>query len=199
MYPKETWINVSSSRAEAKSRWDHNIRKDTVFWLQRFYFSDIFYFISSAFEAEAVLSSESPPPNFSACSCGNWRRRADGRTLCCVAARAVLHKHVVERLVGSAGQLVDPHCGDPLLAHGAFRVPAVNHTVVTRPGADRGTFRTSQAGLKTLCFFLLYLLCFMMRPTENWTSRCSGALRLFTSGVTGCFLCWMCSSVCCTR
>lgn len=39
----------------------------------------------------------------------------------------------------------------------------------------------------------------MMRPTEYCTSLCSGALRLFTSGSTGCLLCWMCSSVCCTR
>lgn len=58
------------------------------------------------------------------------------RTLCCVAARAVLHEDVVERLVGPVGQLVDPHGGDPLLAHGALRVPAVDHTVVSRPGGE---------------------------------------------------------------
>lgn len=56
------------------------------------------------------------------------------RTLSCVATCAVLHEDVVERLVGPIGQLVDPHGGDPLLTHGALWVPAVDHTVITRPG-----------------------------------------------------------------
>lgn len=126
------------------------------------------------------------------------------RTLCCVTARPVLHQHVVERLVGSIGQLVDPHGGYPLLAHGAFRVPAVDHTVIPRPGRDF-TYRAEHGkSLEELSrsaspLSTTYRLCFMIRPTEYWTSRCSGAPRRFTSGVTGCFLCWMCSSVCCTR
>lgn len=52
-------------------------------------------------------------------------------TLCCIAACSILYKDVVERLVGPIGQLVDPHGSDPLLAHGTFGVPAVNHTVIT--------------------------------------------------------------------
>lgn len=52
-------------------------------------------------------------------------------TLCGVATCSILNKDVVEGLVGTVGQLVDPHGGDPLLAHGALRVPAVDHTVIT--------------------------------------------------------------------
>ncbi len=54
-------------------------------------------------------------------------------TLCCVATRSILHENVVERLVCPIGQLVNPHGGDPLLTHGALWVPAVDHTVITRP------------------------------------------------------------------
>lgn len=61
------------------------------------------------------------------------------------------------------------------------------------------TEKISWRGIAVPRVSMTHLLCFMMRPTEYWTSRCSGALRLFTSGATGCFLCWMCSSVCCTR
>lgn len=61
------------------------------------------------------------------------------QTLCCVATCSVLHEDVVERLVGPTGKLVDPHGGDPLLAHGALRVPAVDHTVITGPGDEMGT------------------------------------------------------------
>lgn len=56
------------------------------------------------------------------------------RTLSCVTARPILYQHVVKWLVSSTGQLVNPHGVDPLLAHGAFRIPAVNHTVIPRPG-----------------------------------------------------------------
>ena len=56
------------------------------------------------------------------------------RTLCCVATGSVLYEDVVERLVGPIGQLVDPHGGYPLLTHGTLWVPAVDHTVITRPG-----------------------------------------------------------------
>lgn len=59
-------------------------------------------------------------------------------TLCCIATGSILYEDVVERLVGPIGQLVDPHGGDPLLTHGALRVPAVDHTVITRPdGRDK--------------------------------------------------------------
>lgn len=54
-------------------------------------------------------------------------------TLCSIAAGSILHQDVVERLVWSVWQLVDPHGGDPLQAHGALWVPAVDHAVVTRP------------------------------------------------------------------
>lgn len=53
------------------------------------------------------------------------------RTLGGVAAGSVLHQDVVERLVGPVGQLVDPHGGDPLQAHGALWVPAVDHAVIS--------------------------------------------------------------------
>lgn len=59
-------------------------------------------------------------------------------TLRCIATRSILYEDVVERLVGPVGQLVDPHGGDPLLAHGAFRVPAVDHAVIPRPGGGGG-------------------------------------------------------------
>lgn len=59
------------------------------------------------------------------------------RTLRCVAAGSVLDEDVVERLVGPVGQLVDPHGGDPLQAHGALWVPAVDHAIVTRPGGGQ--------------------------------------------------------------
>lgn len=126
-------------------------------------------------------------------------------TLRCVAACSILHEDIVKRLVSAIGQLVDPHGSDPLLAHGAFGVPAVDHTVITRPGEEGGT-RSSNTGQmsekKTIMKphpSVTCLLCFIIRPTEYWTSRCSAALCFFTSGVTGCFLCWMCSSVCCTK
>lgn len=133
------------------------------------------------------------------------------RTLCCVAACSVLYEHIVERLVGPIGQLVNSHGGDPLLTHGAFWVPAVDDTVITRPSRRDKTGQidlsyqvlardmSTEGRTAVLNVSMTHLLCFMMRPTEYWTSRCSGALRFFTSGVTGCFLCWMCSSVCCTR
>lgn len=60
-------------------------------------------------------------------------------TLCCVATCSVLYEDVVERLVGAIGELLDPHGGDPLLTHGALWVPAVDHTVITRPGGRDGT------------------------------------------------------------
>ena len=69
------------------------------------------------------------------CACARVRVCA-GRTLGRVATRAILHQDVVEGLVDSVGQLMNPHGGDPLLAHGAIWVPAVNHTVITRPGEE---------------------------------------------------------------
>ena len=59
-------------------------------------------------------------------------------TLCSIAARPILHQNVVERLVGSTAELVDPHGADPLLAHSALGVPAVDDTVITRPEAMGG-------------------------------------------------------------
>lgn len=59
------------------------------------------------------------------------------RTLCSIAAGSVLHQDVVERLVGPVGQLVDPHGGDPLQAHGALWVPAVDDAVISRPEGTR--------------------------------------------------------------
>lgn len=73
-------------------------------------------------------------------------------TLCCVTARSVLYEDVVERLVGSIGQLVDPHGSDPLLAHGAFGVPAIYHTVITRPGGGGG------GGRDVLCASYFFFL-----------------------------------------
>lgn len=59
-------------------------------------------------------------------------------TLCGITTGSILNKDIVERLIGPIGQLVDPHGGDPLLTHGAFWVPAVDHTVIARPdGGDK--------------------------------------------------------------
>lgn len=78
------------------------------------------------------------------------------RTLCGIATGSVLYEHVVERLVGSVGQLVDPHCGDPFLAHGALWVPAIDHTVITWPNGRHKTRWTSPI-LKLISYFYVYI------------------------------------------
>ena len=50
-----------------------------------------------------------------------------------VSAGAILHQDVVERLVGAVGEAVHVHIPDPLMAHHAGRIPAINHTVVAIP------------------------------------------------------------------
>ena len=59
-------------------------------------------------------------------------------TLCSIAARPVLHQNIVERLVGSTAELIDPHGADPLLAHSALGVPAVDDTVIAQPELMEG-------------------------------------------------------------
>lgn len=54
-------------------------------------------------------------------------------TLGSVSAGAILHQDVVEGLVGAVGEAVHVHVPDPLMAHHAGRIPAINHTVVAIP------------------------------------------------------------------
>lgn len=73
-------------------------------------------------------------------------------TLGSVSAGAILHQDVVEGLVGAVGEAVHVHVPDPLVAHHAGRIPAVNHTVVAIPESRNCTQRLWK--LQSQLFFL---------------------------------------------
>lgn len=91
------------------------------------FYSDVY----KSFAFRLLLFAFSSPPK--SCFLHNHPGVSVICTLCGIAAGSVLHQDVVERLVGPVGQLVDSHGGDPLQAHGALWVPAVDHAVISRP------------------------------------------------------------------
>ena len=51
---------------------------------------------------------------------------------------SILHKHIIEWLMSSLGQLVHTHLGNPGLTLLAVLVPAINHTTIVISGEREG-------------------------------------------------------------
>lgn len=90
-------------------------------------------------------------------------------TLGCISTGAILHQHVVEGLMVAMRQTVNIHVADPLMAHHAGGVPAIDHTVVSIPvehgkmasellGSLRAAEESGEAGWGSSMPFVHYLL-----------------------------------------